>query len=148
PFRRLTRSDSVGFRLNPVTDGVPHQVEQWIHEAFDQELIYLSFLTTQVYDHAFVSFPGDVSHHETHAFEDLGNGNHAHAHHIISQIFELLAESRAHFLQLPPVVGGNKALDGAQVPLKPGPADYKVANQQHQLIESREVDSYRDRWAG
>src|SRR5215204_5117810 len=104
---RLPRGDALGHRLQPVADGVADEVQQRVHHALDEELVYLGLLPQKFEPDLLAARARQVADDEPHALEDFADLHHPHAHDAFAQVAQLSRYRHVRLLQRAPLGGGH-----------------------------------------
>jgi hypothetical protein len=87
-------------------------------------------------------FASQVADDELHAGEHIADRHHADVHDALAQVAELPFQSLISLLKRAPFGGREYAFGPLEVRGQPSAADDQLADQSHQLVETRQVDSH------
>ena len=73
PLGRLAGRNALLGGLDPVADGIAHQMENRIHHPFDEELVDLGALPGDLELHALADVAREIADDERHPAEDLAD---------------------------------------------------------------------------
>src|SRR6185295_2030095 len=74
----LADAPAVGFDLDAVVDGIPHDVHEWVAQLLDDELVDLGLRTGDDQADVLPHLSPDLSNHSSQSVEHLTERHHAH----------------------------------------------------------------------
>src|SRR5688500_18384013 len=106
-----------------------------IHHPFNQKLVDLRFAAAELHDDLLVALARQIADHKSHAFEDLADLDHAHAHDAFAQVSQLAFHAQTCFLERTPNRGRRLSFQIFHLIFEPRTTDHELTNDAHQIVE-------------